>query len=405
MNCMKHFAGFMAVMLMVTLGMACNRTEKSGEKGTGQKNVAVSLADTTDYYIGTMVGGAVAKAFEEAGAKVDVLDAGNQVNIQLQQIQNAAVKGADIIYVFPVGGADAYHDALVEARKAGVKVIVSNNDPGEGAFDVYVGAEELYMGAMAAAMLTDWIDNTLPGAKQVKTLLLEARFNDTMAHRCIGVRLISEKFLRRANLENMYFVRTNGPAVKYLDENGKEQSVDEPTGGLILDSKGYAILNPFYDSRVILIESANRTSTSVVATEAQAALEAAVTNGHHDIQAIITTNDTGISLSEKVIELSNAGALKNKLSALAVFGADLTEANREAILRSVNNATVLRGVMAMGDLVKSVCDYAAKMVRDEPVPPYTMEPLSYVKIDSTGKLVTVMYTDHAPISADSSEFF
>ncbi len=249
-----------------------------------------------------------------------------------------------------------------------------------------MGSEEFYMGAMQAAMVTDWINTSLPDAQQVKALILEAHFNETMAHRCLGMRLIGERFLRVADIESMYFVRSDGDPVSYIDESGAEQPVEEPTGGLILDSDGHAILNPFFDSRVTLIENSNRVSCGVTATEAQAALESAVTNGHQDIQVIMTYGDVGISMNEKVLELCNNGALSNDASKMAVFCSDATEANTEAIKRSIDNSSVLRGVMAAGDLVQTLCDYAAMLVNGESAPAYTMEPLSYVTTDATGNI-------------------
>ncbi|MEW8988048.1 MAG: substrate-binding domain-containing protein, partial [Bacillus sp. (in: firmicutes)] len=329
----------------------------------------------------------------------------SSVTTQVQQIQNAVTKGADIIYVFPAGDAEAYGDTLRKAREAGVKVIVSNNNPGEGAYDAFVGSEEFYMGAMMAAMVTKWIDNNLPQEKNVKALILEAHFNETMAHRNLGMRLISEKFLRKGDIKSMNFVRTEGQQVNYKDENGNVQRVDEPTGGLILDSEGNAILNPFYDPRVQLIEHSNRVSTGVTPAESQAALESAVTKGNDDIQIVMAYGAVGIPVSQKVIEMSKAGRLKNDLNKLAVFCSDATDANLEAISQSANNTTVLRGVMAAGDLVSTLSDFAGKMVRGEQVPEVSMEPLSYIMADSSGETQTVLYTDVEQLSPDIDEFF
>jgi len=353
-----------------------------------------------------MVGAQVKAAFESAGAQVDVLDAATQISTQVQQIQNAVAKGTNIIYVFPVGDAEAYLDPLVAARQAGVKVIVSNYDPGEGAYDVYVGSEEFYMGAMQAAMVSKWIDDNLPGATQVKALILEAHSNETMAHRCLGMRLISEKFLRLCDIKNMNFVKLPGNPVTYIDANGQEQSVDEPTGGLIFDDYGHAILNPFYDPRVTLIENSNRVSTGVTATEAQAALESAVTNGNSDIQVIMACGDVGISMSDKVLEMCNAHTLANSPDKMAVFCSDATDNNVAAIKSSADsNTSVLRGVIAAGDLIATVCDYAKRMAQGESVQDYVMEPLSYEMADANGDINTVYYTDIHQLSPDISEFF
>lgn len=420
----KVLAVLTAMVLSISLLAACSTGSDSSTGGStapsgsaaaadsgstggdgGTKSVAISLADSTDYYIGTMVGANVEEAFRGTGANVDVLDAGNVISTQIQQIQNAATKGADIIYVFPIGDAEAYQDVLREVRDQGVTVMVSNTYPGDGACDVYVGSEEFYMGAMMAKMISAWIDEALPDQDNVKALILESHLNETMAHRCLGMRLVAEKFLRQGDLETMYFVKTEGGPVNYIDADGNEQPVDEPTGGLILDSDGNAILNPFYDERVELIEESNRVTTAFTPPEAQNAIEAAVTNGNDDLQIVFAYGDVGIPCSEKVMELVNSGSLTNPIDKVAVFCSDATDNNQQAMKDSVENTTVLRGVMAAGDLVATLQDYAVKLVNDEDVPEVTMEPLSYVLADKNGELVTVKYDDVEQLTPDISEFF
>lgn len=401
-NMNMKYRKLLAMVLTLAMCFAMMGAPALAEKKT---EVAVSLADSTDYYIGTMVGGNVVEAFKSAGANVDVLDAGNVISNQTQQIQNAVTKGAQIIYVFPIGDASAYHDVLVQAREQGVTVMVSNNDPGEDACDVYVGSEEFYMGAMQAAMVTDWINKNDPEATEVKALLLESHLNEMMAHRCLGMRLIGEKFLRKGDLESMYFVKTDGEPAQYKDADGSIKDVEEPTGGLILDAEGYAMLNPFYDSRVTLLEESNRVTVGFMATEAQAAIEAAVTKGHNDLQVVMGYGDIGISCSEKVMEMVGAGTLSNPIEKVAVFCSDATTANVEAIQKSADNGSVLRGVMAAGNLVGTLMDYAAKLVNGEEVPAYTMEPLSYVTVDAAGAQVQVYYDDMPQITPAIEEFF
>lgn len=419
---MKKFVAILTTVIMsisllagcsgaTTTSTAIDTSTAAGETTTqaaannGPVKVVMSLADSSDYYIGTMVGAKVKEAFEAAGAEVEVLDAASQMSTQVQQIQNAVTQGANIIYVFPSGDAEAFHDPLVAARDAGVKVLVSNNNPGEGAFDAYVGSEEFYMGAMMAKLVSNWIDQTIPEATQVKTLILEANFNETMAHRCLGMRLVGEKFLRQADLKTMYFVKTDGQPVNYIDKDDTVKPVDEPTGGLILDKDGNAILNPFYDSRVKLVEAGNRATVGVTATEAQAAIAEAVTNGNDDLQVVITYGDVGIASSEKLVELSSAGTIKNDVSKVAVFCSDATDANIEAIKSSPDNKSVLRGVMAAGDLIQTVSEIAAQMVKGEAFTAFTMEPLSYITSDGKGGTTQVLYTDVEPLSPTIEQFF
>jgi ABC-type sugar transport system substrate-binding protein len=406
MKQIRFLSGFAAIILALTLFGSCGKSEKAGEK-SGKVKVALSLADASDYYIGTMVGEAVKSAFEEAGAAVQVLDAGNNVTNQLNQIQNAITGGNNIIYIFPAGDGAAYFDALQTARKAGVKTLTSNTYPGDGGADVYVGSDEFQMGVMMSALLSEWADKTYPnaGPREVNALIVEATINESAIKRCLGMRLVGEKFLRKCDTAAVYYIKKDGPAVSYLDNNGKEAAVDEPTGGLLLDQNGRAILNPYYNPKIKLIEYSNRNSAGFDSTEAQKAVENALTMGYKNLAAVISYGDTGAAVATKVRELRDEGRITTDLEKLAVFCSDLTNTNRDLILRSSNNASLLRGVMGAGDLIGTLQNYAKKMVAGENLPAFTMEPISFMTINGEGSGIrTVYYTDCPQLPA-TEEFF
>ena len=127
-----------------------------------------------------------------------------------------------------------YAEVLKSARDSGIVTVMSNNYPGDGVLDCYVGNDEFQMGAMMAAMVSEYIDETWPdaGAGEVPVLTLEASFNENAIRRCLGMRLIAEKYLREGDITSGYFVKEDGDPVYYLDEDGNEVEVDEPTGGL-----------------------------------------------------------------------------------------------------------------------------------------------------------------------------
>jgi ABC-type sugar transport system substrate-binding protein len=405
MKQIRFLPGFAALAFAVALMGACSRTEKTAS--SRQIKVALSLGDASDYYIGTMVGEAVKSAFEEAGAAVQVLDAGNNVTNQLNQIQNAITSGNNIIYIFPAGDGATYFDALQMAREAGVKTLMSNTYPGDGGADVYVGSDEFQMGVMMSAMLSEWADKTYPdaGPGEVNVLIVEATINESAIKRCLGMRLVGEKLLRTCDTSAVYYITKDGPAVTYLDKNGKETAVDEPTGGLLLDSNGRARLNPYYNSKIKLIEYSNRNSAGFDATEAQKAVENALTMGYKNLAAVISYGDTGAAVQTKVRELCGEGRITTDVKKVAVFCSDLTNTNRDLILRSSTGDSLLRGVMGAGDLVGTLRDYAKKMVNGETLPAYTMEPISYMTVNSDGNGIrTVYYTDCPQLPA-TDEFF
>lgn len=392
-------------------GTQANVTSAASESEKGktgdQLKVALSLGDASDYYIGTMVGEKMRAAFEEAGASVQILDAQNDVATQINQIQNAVTSGVNIIYLFSSGDGPTYADALQLARQAGVKTLVSNNYPGDGVADVYVGCDEFQMGVMMSAMVSKWVDATYPDAAPgtVDVLTLESSLNQNSIKRCLGMRMINEKFLREGDLATMYFKKTNGNSVTYIDADGKEVPVDEPTGGLLLDENGHAQLNPYYNPKVNLVEYSNRNNTGYDSTEAQKAIENAVTMGHTGLTAVMSYGDTGAAIDTKMRELKEDGRITTDIDKMAVFCSDLTDTNRDLILKSAKNESVLRGVMASGDLISTLQKYAKAIVDGEDVPAYTMEPLSYVMSNSDGSDVESAYYNDGAQLPDTSKFF
>jgi ABC-type sugar transport system substrate-binding protein len=325
---------------------------------------------------------------------------------QINQIQNAITSGNNIIYIFPAGDGATYFDVLQMARKAGIKTLTSNTYPGDGGADVYVGSDEFQMGVMMSAMLSEWADKTYPsaGTGQVNVLIVESTFNESAIKRCLGMRLVGEKFLRKCDTATVYYKKEQGSAVTYIS-NGKEVAVDEPTGGLLLDKNGRAQLNPYYNAKINLIEYSNRNSTGVDSMEAQKAVENALTMGYKNLNAVISYGDTGAAVETKIRELWGEGRITTDIKKIAVFCSDLTDTNKKLILSSHNEASVLRGVMGAGNLIGTLQDYAKKMVNGEIPPAYTMEPISYMTVNNDGSDIrTVFYTD-CPQLPVTDEFF
>lgn len=173
----KVLSVLMVLTVLIFVGCSTNEDENGS-----QVDVVLSLANSSDYYIGTMVGEKVKGAFEEVGASVQVMDAATDVATQITQIQNAITAGTDIIYIFPAGDGATYYDVLQVAREEGVKTLVSHNYPGEGGAEAYVGADEFQMGAMMTAMVSEWVDESFPdaGADEVDVLIVESTYDEKM---------------------------------------------------------------------------------------------------------------------------------------------------------------------------------------------------------------------------------
>ena len=378
-----------------------NSESTGGNTGTGEKleNVVLCLANASDNYIGTVVGETIKAACEEAGANVQVVDAANNTSTHVNQIQNAATQGADLIYVFPAGDGPTYAEVL--------KSVMSNNYPGDGVLDCYVGNDEFQMGAMMAAMVSEYIDETWPdaGAGEVPVLTLEASFNENAIRRCLGMRLIAEKYLREGDITSGYFVKEDGDPVYYLDEDGNEVEVDEPTGGLILDENGYAQLNPYYNEKVKLIEYSDKSYTGTDSTTAQNAIENTVTMGENGLKVVMSYGDTGAAIETKLRELCESGQITTPVDEVAAFCSDLTDTNRDLILRSADNSSVLRGVMASGNLVNRLCENIQTLINGGTVQEYEMMVLSYECLNDDGSDIETVTYDTCPQLPDTELFF
>jgi ABC-type sugar transport system substrate-binding protein len=382
----KLGAALLAGAMCFGLLAGCGTTDGGSGQKSGPVKVALSLANASDYYIGTMVGAAVQAAFEGAGANVTVIDAANDIATQVNQMRTIVTGGYDIMYTFPAGDGATYVDILAEARKAGVRTLFSNTSPGEGAADSYVGQDEFQMGAMMAAMVSAWIDDTYPeaGAGNISVLILESSFNESMIKRDLGMRLIGEEYLRKFDTAAISFVKGDA--------------------GLLLDASGNKQPNPYYDERVKLIEYSNRMSTGTDAVESQNAVENTVTMGTKDLKAVIAYGDVGAAVDTKVREMIQGGKISTPIDKIAVFCSDLTDTNKGLILKSAAGGSVLRGVMASGDLIATLSEYAAMMVRGENPPSYTMEPISYMMSNAGGTEIVAKYYTDLPSLPDTDDF-
>jgi ABC-type sugar transport system substrate-binding protein len=188
-------------------------------------------------------------------------------------------------------------------------------------------------------------------------------------------------------------------STKYRDASGKLAAVDEPTGGLILDKNGYAMVNPFYNPKIKLVGVANR--TIMTNSDAQQAIDIAFTANsgvNKDIAGVICySGDAAVGASEKLVQMSLNGTLKADISKAAVFGADNTPTNVKVMLNSQKNQSILRGVMTNGDIIGSVISLLTKLSRGEKVAELNYEPLGYMvpKPDFTG-FNQVLYKNELP---------
>jgi hypothetical protein len=226
------------------------------------------------------------------------------------------------------------------------------NTPGMIPSNVYLveGSKE------ALVIDTGW------GIGDLKGLIEQASTIPQNVERCCGLKIIGEKFYRTMDYSTGLFIKTEGPPVTYIDENGNEVPVDEPTGGLILDDKGHAMLNPYYDERVKIISISNRDVKTNIG--AQEALDVFMqTEEAKGLKCILCFGgDASVGASEKLLSMHEQGHITEDLSKLAVFGADLTETTKKKMLESLTNKSLLRGVLNQGDRWTETVSFVSSVI-------------------------------------------
>jgi ABC-type sugar transport system substrate-binding protein len=343
------------------------------------KTLAICVPLYAEYF--KYVADTIKDAMTPLGYSVEIASADNDTQTMINQIENFTTRRPELMYVFPAGDATSFADTVKKAKDAGIKVVISHNYTGPGTATATAMAQEFFMGCMGAKMLGAWVDAAYPGAApgSVKVLVLESTLLPLMNQRCAGMKLISEKYLRKVDV----------PAAAFI----------EASDGLILDKNGKTILNPFYNPKVTLVGVANRTIMSNA--DAQQALDIAFTansGANKDIAAVICySGDAAVGASEKLVQMSLNGTLKADLSKVAVFGADNTPTNQKIMLNSKSNQSVLRGVMTNGDIIGTVIKLLTKLSKGEKVDELNYEPLGYMvpKADYSG-FAQVMYKNELP---------
>ncbi len=407
----RNISIVMAFVMILTMLSACTKTDDVGSTGTvtkeedNKKMAGICIPQGSEFFL--LIGDQVQAALEAEGYSVQVTNANDDTQTMVKQIQNFTTQGVDILYVFPAGDAAAFHDVMQQATDTGIKTVVSHNNTGEGTATAFVQCDEFIMGIMMAPMVSAWADKTFPdaGIGEIKVTVFEQSLIPDMVKRSTGMKIIAEKFLRKVDLTTGKFAKTEGDAVTYIDTDGQEKAVDEPTGGLILDENGKAQLNPFYNEKVKLIEISNRTIGTEI--EAQDALDLLVTadNGsNQDVKAVMCyAGSAAAGASEKMLGLVSSGVIKEDLSKLAVFGADLTDSNIERIKQSADNTSLVRGVMTNGNIVQTIIDTVSAVAKGEEVPPQQWEDLGYLTLNNDGTdTVQTLYNNELP---ETSEFF
>lgn len=142
-------------------------------------DVGYSVPDTTNPFVGWLTQ-AVKKLAADEGYNVQIADAGNSSEKQLEQLENFIAMKVKVIDLMPVDPTNV-QDVITRAQKAGVKVLVAGTDT--GVYDFMMNMDQKNCGEQIADMGIDWIIKTftkdgkeasLPsGPKKLKVLVIK----------------------------------------------------------------------------------------------------------------------------------------------------------------------------------------------------------------------------------------
>ena len=139
------------------------------------------------------------------GAEYDVQVAsadGNAVN-QATQVENFTAMKVKLMVVMAVE-ATSLVPKLIEARQAGVIVMVIGGDPGDPeSYDSVMMMNQFLSGYYEAYMAKQWVDATFPDAADgtIETVIFESTLNTEATNRSNGMKMIAEPFMKNVNGE------------------------------------------------------------------------------------------------------------------------------------------------------------------------------------------------------------
>ncbi len=121
---------------------------------------------------------------KELGVEAVVLDAGGDVNKQINQVMDLMTKQVDVIVLWPVNG-EALAPAVKQAKEAGFKIVIANTPIAESVMeyvDAYAGPDNFKQGVYAGEMLVEGLKAAGKDLSNVKVVELMGQAGYLTAH-------------------------------------------------------------------------------------------------------------------------------------------------------------------------------------------------------------------------------
>jgi len=299
---------------------------------------------------------------------VQVSSADGNANTQATQVENYTAMQVKLLVVMAVE-ATSLVPKLIEAREAGVMVMVIGGDPGNPeAYDSVMMMNQYLSGYYEAYMAKLWVDQTYPDAADgsIETAIFESTLNPEATNRSNGIKMITEPLMKNVNGE-------------YVDVDGN-----------VVDQAN-AAPNPAYSSKVTVVQ----TVQAEMFQAGQTAMQNVLTTNPNVKLVLAYAGDGGMGASQAILDEYAKGSgvsVIDDLNKVAVFGVGMIGAEGPAVLDSATNKSVFRGTIRFGgDLVARTNEFVAKMLNGE-VMKVIYDPLDIVTIID-GKLMSTAIED------------
>lgn len=195
----KLFSLLLVAALLIGLLAACGEQKAAptgGESGEGSGLIGVCMLNMSSS-IAELESAALTETFEALGYEVQVVSADDSVSNQVQQIQNFILMDAEMLVVLPCE-IETLEDTLLEAREAGIKVVISGGTGtiSEDAYDAVSADDEYMIGMYVASVAKTWVEEHMDADGDWHVAFLSSTISDDAKSRCAGEAQILEPWLK-----------------------------------------------------------------------------------------------------------------------------------------------------------------------------------------------------------------
>jgi hypothetical protein len=327
---------FTVLMMLSIVGCTASPVAVTPDQATVEGKQLIGLTVQSMISLHELTSQALKAKFPDY--EVQTVSADDNVSNQVQQIQNFTTMGAKMIVVAPTE-IEAINDALVAAREAGVKVLISGATAAisEDAYDALTGSDEYLIGAYVALLAKKWAEEKLAG-QTFDTVMLSFTANEDAVARSNGIKTILDPYLKNRDGE-------------YVDVNGKvvaeASKVANPAYSEFIANAG-----EFYEYEV-------GPGGNALATAATAFLE------HPNTKLVLCY----MSLNAKAVSQYIIDNIPEaNWGSYGVFGGGVIGDEENYLIGSVSKTSgtrsVLRGAVSFGgdDVATGIADLAAKVL-------------------------------------------